>query len=190
MTYKNKNGYHMNCKLTFLLALTCLPMAAQKRAFTIRDIYRVKTAYAPTVARDGRMVYTLSSSNLKEQKSASDIFTADGKAVTNDGASYAPQWSPDGKTLYYTSSRSGLPQLWRHGSDGTDEQVTDYKLGINGAVVSPDGRSTTPTAQRMRRRGRQRARTLSRHTSPTVSSTATGRNTATDATGISSSTTH
>lgn len=115
-------------------------MSAQKRAFTIRDVYRVKTAYGPTVSSNGKMAYTLSSSDLARQKSASNIYTADGRALTNDSVSYAPQWSTDGKWLYYTSAQSGLPQVWRTDGNGAGEQLTDYKLGVDGAVVSPDGR--------------------------------------------------
>lgn len=122
-----------------LLALACLPVVAQKRAFTIRDIYRVRTAYGPVVAHDGRMVYTLSSPNLRQQTAASNIYSADGKAITTDSVSYDPQWSRDGRYLYYTSSKNGLPQVWR--TDGAKPvMLTDYKLGVNGAVVSPDGR--------------------------------------------------
>ena len=115
-------------------------MSAQKRAFTIRDVYRVKTAYGPTVSSNGKMAYTLSSSDLARQKSASNIYTADGRALTNDSVSYAPQWSTDGRWLYYTSAQSGLPQVWRTDGNGAGEQLTDYRLGVDGAVVSPDGR--------------------------------------------------
>ena len=123
------------------MALLCMPAPAQKRAFSIEDIYRVKTAYGPTVSSAGDMIYTLSSSNLAKQTSTSNIYTAGGKAVTTDNQSYSPQWSSDGKYIYYTSSNSGLPQVWRANADGSAaEQLTDYKLGVQGAVVSPDGR--------------------------------------------------
>lgn len=123
------------------MALLCVPAPAQKRAFSIEDIYRVKTAYGPTVSSAGDMIYTLSSSNLAKQTSTSNIYTAGGKAVTTDNQSYSPQWSSDGKYIYYTSSNSGLPQVWRANADGSAaEQLTDYKLGVQGAVVSPDGR--------------------------------------------------
>lgn len=123
------------------MALLCMPASAQKRAFSIEDIYRVKTAYGPTVSSAGDMIYTLSSSNLAKQTSTSNIYTAGGKAVTTDNQSYSPQWSSDGKYIYYTSSVSGLPQVWRANANGSAaEQLTDYKLGVQGAVVSPDGR--------------------------------------------------
>lgn len=128
--------------LTALCASACcFPVNAQKRAFTIEDVYRVKTAYAPAVSPDGVVLYTLSQQNLAKQSSTSDIRFVEGGALTNDGKSYAPAWSKDGKTIYFTSSRSGLPQVWK--ADAVtlkQEQLTDYKLGTQGAVVSPDGR--------------------------------------------------
>ena len=131
----------MNYKLSIIFAaLSCLPVAAQKRAFTIRDIYRVRTAYGPVVSKSGKMAYTLSRSDLAKQSSTSDIYDDSGKALTNDSVSYEPQWSADGKWLYYTSAKSGLPQVWRTDGNGSKEQLTDYKLGVSGPVVSPDGR--------------------------------------------------
>lgn len=129
-----------NLIITSAMALCSLTAGAQKRAFTIEDIYRVKTAYGPTVSVNGDMAYTLSSSNLKAQTSSSNIYDAEGRALTTDGKSFAPQWSKDGKYIYYTSSKSGLPQVWREDvSTLASEQITDYKLGVQGAVVSPNG---------------------------------------------------
>lgn len=132
---------HNKIAVIILATLSCVPAMAQKRAFTIEDIYRVKTAYGPTLSAKGDMAYTLSSSNLSKQTSTSDIYDANGRAFTTDGKSYAPQWSSDGEYIYYTSAKSGLPQVWRvNAMTFAAEQITDYKLGVQGAVVSPDGR--------------------------------------------------
>lgn len=134
----------MNHPFIFMLALPflCLGAKAQKHAFTIEDVYRVKSAYGPSVSVGGSMAYTLSSSDLAKRKSTSDIIVANGQALTTDGKSYAPQWSGDGKFIYYTSSRSGSAQVWRAeaGNPLVSVQLTDYQLGVQGAVVSPDGR--------------------------------------------------
>ena len=132
----------INFFLALPLALLCTTGMAQKRAFTIEDVYRVKTAYGITATASGKMAYTLSTSDLYQQKSTSNIYTADGRAVTTDGKSYAPEWSADGKYIYYTSSRSGLPQVWRAEATNPSAavQLTDYQLGVQGAVVSPNGR--------------------------------------------------
>ena len=64
-------GY-MNKRLmfsaTFVMAL--LSANAQKRAFTIEDLYRVKGVSSVSLSPDGKTVcYTASSSDLKNQKS-------------------------------------------------------------------------------------------------------------------------
>jgi serine/threonine protein kinase len=53
---------------------------------------------------------------------------------------YTPRMTPDGKTIVYVSHRSGIPNLWRVGLDGTNPvQITtggeDYRPSI-----SPDGK--------------------------------------------------
>lgn len=61
-------------------------------------------------------------------------------------------WSPDGKWIYFTSSRkrddgekapyNGKTQVWRIGAKGGDVQpVTRVKDGINGYQLSADGKS-------------------------------------------------
>ena len=63
------------------LVMALLSANAQKRAFTIEDLYRVKGVSSVSLSPDGKTVcYTASSSDLKNQKSGSDIYimNADG----------------------------------------------------------------------------------------------------------------
>ena len=52
-------------------------------------------------------------------------------------------WSPDGKSLTFSSNRSGVPNLWRLPLDGTAPQpVTDFKSGrIFNYMWSTDGKT-------------------------------------------------
>ena len=62
----------MNKRLMFSasLVMALLSANAQKRAFTIEDLYRVKGVSSVSLSPDGKMVcYTASSSDLKSQKS-------------------------------------------------------------------------------------------------------------------------
>jgi TolB protein len=55
----------------------------------------------------------------------------------NDG----PEYSPDGRYIYFNSSRSGLMQLWRMKPDGSEqEQVTNDGFNNWFPHVSPDGK--------------------------------------------------
>ena len=76
-----------------------------------------------------------------------DIFTipAAGGAetrLTSDTINDGPDYSPDGKYLYFDSSRSGSIQIWRMKPDGTEaEQVTADDNTNSSPHVSPDGKS-------------------------------------------------
>ena len=111
----------MNKRLMFSAAvvMTLLSANAQKRAFTIEDLYRVKGLSSVSLSPDGKTVcYTASSSDLKSQKSGSDIYimNADGshtKALTEDGKSSSAVWSKDGKSIFFTNNEKGTAQIFR-----------------------------------------------------------------------------
>ncbi|HEY5407191.1 MAG TPA: biopolymer transporter TolR [Ginsengibacter sp.] len=51
------------------------------------------------------------------------------------------EFSPDGKYIYFNSTRSGLMQLWRMNVDGSDQQqITNDEYNNWFAHVSPDGK--------------------------------------------------
>ncbi len=76
-----------------------------------------------------------------------DIYTieADGasveKRITDGGFNDGPEYSPDGKHIWFNSTRSGLMQVWRMNSDGSGRiQITDNDRNNWFPHVSPDGR--------------------------------------------------
>lgn len=72
---------------------------------------------------------------------------ADGEVIPvtdGRGHDYGPSWSPDGRTLYYVSNRSGSRDLWqqRIADDGTPQgepQPVTTGVGMRKASISPDG---------------------------------------------------
>lgn len=62
--------------------------------------------------------------------------------LTNSaGLSDGPEYSPDGRWIYFNSTRSGLMQLWRMRPDGSgQEQVTNDAFNNWFPHVSPDGK--------------------------------------------------
>ena len=64
------------------------------------------------------------------------------RRLTNDTLNDGPDYSPDGKFIYFDSTRSGSLQIWRMQVDGSDAvQITD-DAGINHSPhVSPDGKA-------------------------------------------------
>ena len=62
-------------------------------------------------------------------------------AISAAGASDYPEYSPDGKYIYFTSDRTGGSQIWRMLADGTEqEQLTSDEMQNWYPHVAPDGR--------------------------------------------------
>jgi dipeptidyl aminopeptidase/acylaminoacyl peptidase len=134
----------------FLVALLVLaPAAAAQSGWTTDDIRKLKTVTGVQVSPDGkRVVYTVNMPVMAADKSeylthiwmakadGSDTyqFTFGEKPCTN------AQWSPDGKWIAFTSTRSGKNNIWLIRADGGEaEQVTDVKSAAGSFQWSPDG---------------------------------------------------
>jgi Tol biopolymer transport system component len=60
--------------------------------------------------------------------------------LTSEGFNDGPEFSPDGKHIWYNSTVTGLMQIWRMNADGTGKvQMTDNDKDNWFAHVSPDG---------------------------------------------------
>ena len=85
--------------------------------------------------------------------SKADIFTipAQGgpeRRLTQDTVDDGPDFTPDGKFIYFDSARSGSLQIWRMKPDGSAaEQITDDDYLNTSPHVSPDGKSVAFLSQ-------------------------------------------
>lgn len=94
------------------------------------------------------MVYTGGRKESPDAKADKyDIYkiSADGgdeiRLTTTPGLSDGPEFSPDGKYIYFNSTRSGLMQLWRMKPDGSEqEMVTNDEFNNWFPHISPDGK--------------------------------------------------
>ena len=119
-------------------ALVATGANAQKRAFTIPDLYRGQYAAGPTVSAKGQLAYYVSSSDLKSQTSKTTLYIDHQPLEGIKG--FAPQWSADGSKLYYSAVADDGLQVFAYDlQTRQSRQLTHYALGANGAVVSPDG---------------------------------------------------
>jgi dipeptidyl aminopeptidase/acylaminoacyl peptidase len=131
-----------------LLILIPVLAQAQKRAFTIEDLYRIKSISDVHLSPDGRMVlYTVTTSDLPRAKRVSHIWTmsSDGqnqKQITSgDKGESSPAFSPDGKWISYVSSKDGSPQLYLiPAAGGTARKLTNISTGVSDPLWSPDGK--------------------------------------------------
>lgn len=94
------------------------------------------------------MVYTGGRKETPDAKTDKyDIYkiSADGgdeiRLTNSPGLSDGPEFSPDGKYIYFNSTRSGLMQLWRMKPDGSEqEMVTNDEFNNWFPHISPDGK--------------------------------------------------
>jgi len=142
--------------MRFILAAACLALgtvsaavaaANDTRPFGVRDLVAFDRLADPRVSPDGsRIVFTVSSLDLDANKRRSDLWLVgtDGAglhALTHDDASDSNgTWSPDGRAIYFLSTRGGSSQVWKLPLDGGEAQpVTALPLDIGSFRLSPDG---------------------------------------------------
>lgn len=140
-----------------ILALLALatPLFAAGRAMTIDDLLAVKTVTDPQVSPDGRwVVYVVSELDRSTDKTNSDLWlvpVAGGepkRLTTAPGADNHPRWSPDGRTIAFTSDRGSSTQVWLLPIDGGEARpLTKLPIDVSGPLWSPRGDTLVFAAQ-------------------------------------------
>lgn len=138
----------MKQKILLILLIISGFLFAQKRAFEIEDLYRLKYISDLQLSPDEfTIVYTLTSYNLKEGKSNSDIYKLDlrTKSIRQlthyKGGDFQARFSKDGKKLFFISTRTGQTQIFELPLEGGEpKQLTQISTGISDLVVSSEGR--------------------------------------------------
>ncbi|MEK6675538.1 MAG: S9 family peptidase [Planctomycetota bacterium] len=115
--------------------------------FSIHDMLAMDRISDPRVSPDGKkIVFVVRVSDLEANKGRTDLWLvhSDGtglrRLTTSSGNDNEPRWSPDGKTIWFLSTRSESSQVWRIPVDGGEaEQFTKETLDVGSLIVSPDG---------------------------------------------------
>lgn len=138
----------MSLSLLAALALGAAP-APSSQPYTVQDQVTLRRLSSPRVSPDGkRVVYVLRSTDMAANKGRTDLWlvNTDGtgtRQLTYDAASDGqPEWAPDGKSLFFLSSRGGSSQVFRLPLDGGEpQQVTKLPLDVGGYALSRDGKT-------------------------------------------------
>ena len=131
--------------------------ASAQTPLTVEDLVRLKRISDPQVSPDGRYVaFVLRETDIEADKGRTDLWLLDLRArnpqprrlTQNPANDSSPRWAPDGRNLYFLSTRSGSSQVWRLSFDGGESlQVTDYPLEVGALKVSPAGNRLAVTMQ-------------------------------------------
>ncbi|MDZ7292579.1 MAG: S9 family peptidase [candidate division KSB1 bacterium] len=115
--------------------------------FSVHDMLAMDRLSEPQVSPDGKwVVFTLRKTDLEANRGRTDLWLVgtDGAGLrqltTHPASDYSPQWAPDGKSIYFLSTRSGSAQVWRIPVDGGEaEQKTNLPLEVGNFLLSPNG---------------------------------------------------
>jgi len=134
----------------FLLSInTIFSCSAQPQdhPFSVHDMLAMDRISDPQVSPDNNwIVFTLRKTDLEENKGRTDLWLVgtDGNGLrqltTHPDSDFNPCWSPDSKTIWFISTRSGSSQVWQIRIDGGEaQQITDEPLDAGNLVASKDG---------------------------------------------------
>jgi serine/threonine protein kinase len=101
-------------------------------------------ATEPRVSPDGRMVALAvrSTGGPYGELGVADVSTGTVRLLTNDYAlALSPAWSPDSRSIYFSSSRGGTVNIWNIGADGRGLRQITAGEGDDAEIdVSSDGK--------------------------------------------------
>ncbi len=130
----------------FLLLVSFFSVHAQKRAFTIEDLYRVKNISELHLSPDGQtIIYVVTTSDLGRAKRNSHVWrmNVDGsnprQLTASDSSESSPSFSPDGKQISFVNSKdSNIYVMPAAGGDW--RKLTNISTGVSDPLWSPDGK--------------------------------------------------
>jgi dipeptidyl aminopeptidase/acylaminoacyl peptidase len=136
--------------LVFFLAATATAVAAaDRRAFTAEDLWKVKRLSSLDLSPDGKWAaVVMTTYDIDANEGQGDIWLVDTKTgasrrfTTGETTEGSPAWSPCGRWIAFTAKREGakaqLQVIPLGGGEATE--LTDMPLGVSGPAWMPDGK--------------------------------------------------
>src|SRR6266446_1339499 len=151
------NRVILRCSFVFALLLAfggfAFAQDAPKHPITFTDMIGMHRVAEPQISSDGKWVaYTVTTPDMDANRGASNIWMVStaGRAemqLTRSGHDSSPVWSPDGKTLAFLSSRSGVSQVYLLSMEGGEAHpLTKLSTGADIVKWSPDGKTLAFTS--------------------------------------------
>lgn len=140
-----------------VLMLLCAVLPAQAaHSFRVEDMQRLTRVSGLKLSPDGKWVaFAAARPDVGKNRSVKNIWMVsasggDAQQLTfaEQGSNDSPRWSPDGRYLYFLSSRvENKPQIFRLAiAGGEAKQITNVPTGVAAYILSPDGKTVALTA--------------------------------------------
>ncbi len=121
---------------------------ASAKGLTVEDMLAMQRVGDPAVSPDGKWVaFTVRDTDYDANRGRTDVWVASVDGATVRRLTSHPEndsdarWSPDGRYIYFMSTRSGSSQVWRIAVTGGEaEQITKLPADLNGFALFPDGK--------------------------------------------------
>ncbi len=133
-----------------LCLLATLPAIAAQRGLDVRDLAALDRVSSPVLSPDGgKVVFARRQIDSALTKASTGLWIRDlrtrdmapPKRLTPEGWNVnSPAFSPDGRTIYFLSGKSGTQQLYAMpAAGGQPRQLTGFALDVGSYKLSPDG---------------------------------------------------
>ena len=138
----------MRRRCAALFVLTALSCLGQKQPFDVDALLKLQRIADPQLSPDGKTIaFTVATVDLTANKKPQQIWIVPlegdipARPITNTGSNERPRWTPDSKSILFTSTRSGSQQIWMMDADGGgNKQITNLASEASGATIAADGK--------------------------------------------------
>ncbi len=130
--------------ISILIALV-VSAYAEKRGFTIEDLYRIKNVSSLQISPDGKsIIYVVSTSDLPRARRANRLWMMDidgknAREITTQNA-FSPQFFPDGSIAFQAVKDGNVQLFFMPATGGEWKQLTNVSTGVADYLLSPDGK--------------------------------------------------
>lgn len=145
--------------LALLFGLTFSSVQAEAikntHPFSVHDMLAMDRIQDPQASPDGRqIVFVLSKTDLDANRRRTDLWlvNTDGTGLrqltVHPASDFHPRWAPNGKEIWFLSTRAGSSQVYKMPVDGGEpERVTNLPLDVGVFLLSPDGSQLAVTME-------------------------------------------